>query len=268
MEKKQSEMTGKEIILQERQRQISQEGWTAEHDDQHVNGELEKAANCYYEFADDDDYTDTKVHEYWPWEASWWKPKSQLEDYKRAGALYRAEMERLERKGGLVGQKLTDLRIGIRQCEIKIDEILSHEAYIRKKADRESPRVTSNKVLNYQPLYELLKTHGLNDLVDCELDEIIDCVKSLSLPLTGTAEEAANKYAEKLDPNSTGKQMMDTYKAFLAGAQWQASTQSTTIERLTKALEDIAEEDTRSFAGFTKEQLIDIAREALNSIKK
>ena len=34
-----------------------------------------------------------------------------------------------------------------------------------------------------------------------------------------TIEEAANKYAESLNPNSTGKQMIDAYKAFKQGTQ-------------------------------------------------
>lgn len=40
-------MTGIELIAKERQRQIEQEGWTAEHDSQHTAGELLQCA-CYY----------------------------------------------------------------------------------------------------------------------------------------------------------------------------------------------------------------------------
>ncbi|MDD5095446.1 MAG: hypothetical protein PHV74_13865 [Dehalococcoidia bacterium] len=40
-------MTGVELIAQERQRQVQEEGWTAEHDKQHQNGELAMAAACY-----------------------------------------------------------------------------------------------------------------------------------------------------------------------------------------------------------------------------
>ena len=40
-------MTGAERITMERQRQIEQEGWTAEHDKEHTNGELAMAACCY-----------------------------------------------------------------------------------------------------------------------------------------------------------------------------------------------------------------------------
>ena len=34
-------------IARERERQIAQEGWTPEHDDGHVHGELAAAASCY-----------------------------------------------------------------------------------------------------------------------------------------------------------------------------------------------------------------------------
>lgn len=40
-------MTGAERIAAERTRQIEEEGWTAEHDDQHTNGELALAACCF-----------------------------------------------------------------------------------------------------------------------------------------------------------------------------------------------------------------------------
>ncbi len=39
--------TGIELIAQERQRQVSEEGWTAEHDDGHTDQELARAASCY-----------------------------------------------------------------------------------------------------------------------------------------------------------------------------------------------------------------------------
>ena len=39
--------TGVELIAQERERQIEKEGWTAEHDADHTEGQLAKAAACY-----------------------------------------------------------------------------------------------------------------------------------------------------------------------------------------------------------------------------
>jgi hypothetical protein len=40
-------MTGAELITAERERQIKEEGWTAEHDDEHIEGELALLACCY-----------------------------------------------------------------------------------------------------------------------------------------------------------------------------------------------------------------------------
>ena len=39
--------TGTQLITEERQRQISREGWLPDHDDQHASGELNDAAICY-----------------------------------------------------------------------------------------------------------------------------------------------------------------------------------------------------------------------------
>lgn len=38
--------SGIDLIAAERQRQIEEEGWTPDHDDQHTNGELALAAAC------------------------------------------------------------------------------------------------------------------------------------------------------------------------------------------------------------------------------
>ena len=39
--------TGIDLIAEERQRQISVEGWTPQHDDTHTDNSLAKAAACY-----------------------------------------------------------------------------------------------------------------------------------------------------------------------------------------------------------------------------
>ncbi len=41
------EPTGVELIAAERQRQMTAEGWTHEHDDEHDDGSLATAAACY-----------------------------------------------------------------------------------------------------------------------------------------------------------------------------------------------------------------------------
>lgn len=95
-------------IRAERQRQIDDEGWTDEHDDQHIYGEIARAAAAYADFASWSDasrmYPHRKTPVTWPWEASWWKPSDRRRDLVKAGALIVAEIERLDRaairKGG------------------------------------------------------------------------------------------------------------------------------------------------------------------------
>lgn len=81
--------TGASMIADERQRQIEEEGWTPEHDDQHEDLELLYAAEAYM-FGDPDA---------WPWEEDSFKPTSKIRDLVRAGALIAAEIDRLLRKG-------------------------------------------------------------------------------------------------------------------------------------------------------------------------
>lgn len=93
-------MTIIEEIAAERRRQIEVEGWTAEHDDEHVNGELTAAAACYASpdlNLDADNIPFGATPPSWPWDVEWWKPKGRRHDLIRAGALIVAEIERLDR---------------------------------------------------------------------------------------------------------------------------------------------------------------------------
>lgn len=104
-------MNGAERIVKERVRQISEEGWTAEHDDQHTDGEIARAAACYAAEAGD-----TCIEEVvevgpdimegknpWPWDKKWDKrvlnPSTcdKIRMLEKAGALCAAEIDRLLR---------------------------------------------------------------------------------------------------------------------------------------------------------------------------
>lgn len=108
--------TGIELIAAERERQITAEGWTPEHDDQHVNREMASAARCYVEHyvarewtidndlgmnVEEGSYQNEECPREWPddWDESWWKPKGRIADLTRAGALIAAEIDRLQRAG-------------------------------------------------------------------------------------------------------------------------------------------------------------------------
>lgn len=79
-------------VLAERQRQISAEGWTPEHDDEHLPGELSLAAASYV-CADEGDAPPA----IWPWDWSWWKPRDRRRNLVKSGALVLAELERVDR---------------------------------------------------------------------------------------------------------------------------------------------------------------------------
>lgn len=111
--------TGIELIAEERARQITAEGWTAEHDDIHTSGELAEAAVCYAKpdgkrrmlqervpvntargLADPDSFHQVTVliPAGWPWHAEWWKPTDdRMRELVKAGALIAAEIDRLQR---------------------------------------------------------------------------------------------------------------------------------------------------------------------------
>lgn len=103
--------TGVELIAMERLRQIQKEGWTAEHDDAHGQGELAAAAASYAlsaaGFRDVEQFeatfADGKDRPVWPFHMDWWKPghpgeiATRIRTLSKAGALVGAEIDRLTR---------------------------------------------------------------------------------------------------------------------------------------------------------------------------
>lgn len=100
-----------EMIAIERFRQINAEGWSPEHDDEHTDSELARAAACYaldertMERRVDGDASNRTlvsglVPVIWPWSIRWWKPcpDDRIRELVKAGALIVAEIERLQRK--------------------------------------------------------------------------------------------------------------------------------------------------------------------------
>ncbi|EPH0641292.1 hypothetical protein MX952_003645 [Pseudomonas aeruginosa] len=87
-------------VQAERRRQITAEGWTPEHDDEHDNGEMARAAACYAlagSSAPSDGTAALLVSLAWPWDEQWWKPSTARRDMVKACALGLAEIERLDR---------------------------------------------------------------------------------------------------------------------------------------------------------------------------
>lgn len=115
-------LSGAELIAKERQRQIEKEGYTPEHDNQHIEGELAYAAICYanpkkkfirkreqgnleapvvkFENGPDGPGEYYVLPEtYWPFAIKDWKPVlgSRLREISKAGAMLAAEGDRIRR---------------------------------------------------------------------------------------------------------------------------------------------------------------------------
>ena len=89
-------------VLAERKRQVTREGWTPEHDDQHVNFEMAIAGGLYAISAVDSHHKlRNSAPSAWPWDRKWWKPDGPRRDLVKAGALILAEIERLDRAAGI-----------------------------------------------------------------------------------------------------------------------------------------------------------------------
>lgn len=97
---------GVERIADERRRQVDEEGWTAEHDDQHRRGELAAAAACYALHCvdtSDGEFLADVFDWFWPFEPEWWRPGAEedvsscVRRLEKAGALIAAEIDRLLR---------------------------------------------------------------------------------------------------------------------------------------------------------------------------
>jgi hypothetical protein len=89
----------KDFITIERQRQIEAEGYSPEHDDEHRDGELMDAGMCYFLYGTDRGaFRGDHVPVSWPW-GDCWKPSTPWRNLVKAGALMRAEKDRLKRAG-------------------------------------------------------------------------------------------------------------------------------------------------------------------------
>lgn len=95
--------------IAERRRQVTVEGWTPEHDDEHDTGSMASAAACYALHTEPvgniGDYL-----RFWPWASKWWKPKDRRSNLVRATALCLAEGERIDRKERCAAERRATFR--------------------------------------------------------------------------------------------------------------------------------------------------------------
>lgn len=105
-------------IENERRRQVTHEGWSTAHDDEHCNGEMAKAGAVYAWFASlpekrreiimaaAENGDDAAIYRrLWPWERGWFKPGTARRMLIKAAALLVAEIERIDRTSALTARK-------------------------------------------------------------------------------------------------------------------------------------------------------------------
>ncbi|EHR6913137.1 hypothetical protein KUQ33_000935 [Salmonella enterica] len=91
-------------VIAERQRQITDEGFTPEQDDKYDREELVSAAISYIRLAtiwkdkDPDCYRKSSAPMSWPWSPEWWKPTNPRRDMIKGIALLIAALERRDRR--------------------------------------------------------------------------------------------------------------------------------------------------------------------------
>jgi hypothetical protein len=118
--------TGIQQIEDERLRQVEAEGYTSEHDDRYVNDELKRAGACYEGIGASGEYDpNVSPPADWPWAPEWWKPQGgAIRCLVKAGALYLAEMHRLERMcGKRPPLAYIWMRARVSRCARRIDEL-------------------------------------------------------------------------------------------------------------------------------------------------
>lgn len=106
-----AESIGAVRIVLERRRQMVEEGWTPEHDDEHVNRQLVRAASCYlFQYLSQVGWPPRRQPDAapsglpparfagWPWRDGWKQSDDPIRNLEKAGALIAAEIDRLIRK--------------------------------------------------------------------------------------------------------------------------------------------------------------------------
>lgn len=99
---------GAELIVIERQRQVSIKGWTSEHDDEHSDNQLLSAAESYIQATvqlNNGHYLHEAVRVAgieWPWDDALLKVSpNPIRNLVKAGALIAAEIDRIQRERGI-----------------------------------------------------------------------------------------------------------------------------------------------------------------------
>ena len=124
--------SGASLIARERERQVSVEGWTSAHDDDHENGEMLSAAVWYLDNGCEFDLGLTLPP--WPWEPAWWKPSDdRVRQLVKAGALIAAEIDRLQRRDVLAYLRSPKENTMLTLPDVELVSAAVHEAWMASK---------------------------------------------------------------------------------------------------------------------------------------
>lgn len=90
---------GTELVKEERQRQVKEEGFDFDHDRLHPQGTLIRAAHCYHCYAmaqlEGEAIEENKLLSLWPFGLEWWNPSNDpVRNMVKAAALIAAEIDR------------------------------------------------------------------------------------------------------------------------------------------------------------------------------
>lgn len=112
-----AKLTGMQLIEEERLRQINSEKFTYDHDDKYTEGQLADAAECYRSAALNPEPDISN----WPWHLNWWKPTTGNRNLIKAGALFLAELERLERLLAIPDNQHSGITDRIAKMKIRVE---------------------------------------------------------------------------------------------------------------------------------------------------
>lgn len=92
------------MIYDERQRQVTVEGFSPEYDEQWTHGELSAAAACYALSESARFTSEAPIELLWPWAAKWWKPSpdDRKKELVKAAALIVSDLDRILRMEHLI----------------------------------------------------------------------------------------------------------------------------------------------------------------------
>lgn len=102
------------LVIEERTRQINEEGFTLASGDKNTDGSMARAAACYAlptevrrQYASFSGISGWYPR-YWPWNPKWWKPSpdNRIRELAKAGALIIAEIARLLREADRQNENL------------------------------------------------------------------------------------------------------------------------------------------------------------------